>query len=80
MFKYSIETTSGMFCVGMWLMMMSLEKTRRWMMTPSDIVRHTCVVQYQGRTEERKDGWKGGACVTDVLKRTVVVESKLVGR
>ena len=30
--------------VGMWLMM-SREETRRWMMTPSNIVRYTCVVQ-----------------------------------
>ena len=39
------------------------------MMTPSDIVRYTCVVQ------EGRDGWKGGAYVAEVLKRAVVVES-----
>ena len=27
------------------------------------------------RAEERKDGWKGGAYVAEVLKRAVVVES-----
>ena len=26
------------------------------------------------RTEERKDGWKGGANVAEVFKRAVVVE------
>ena len=31
------------------------------------------------RAEERKDGWKGGAYVTEVLKRAVVVESEQVG-
>ena len=30
------------------------------------------------RTEERSDGWKGGAYVAEVLKRAVVVESRLV--
>ena len=30
--------------------------------------------------EKRKDGWKGGAYVAEVLKRAVVVEKRLVGR
>ena len=29
------------------------------------------------KTEEKKDGWKGGAYVAEVLKRVAVVESRL---
>ena len=37
----------------MWLIKMSREEIRRWMMTPSDIVRYTCVVQYVLELKER---------------------------
>ena len=40
----STTIVPDMHIVGMWLMM-SCEETRRWMMTPSDIVRNTSVVQ-----------------------------------
>ena len=48
-------------------------------MTPSDIVRYTCVVQYYVE-QKKKDGWKGGAYVAEVLKRAVLVERRSVGR
>ena len=39
--------------VGMWLILMSREEHRRWMMTLSDIVRYTCVVEQRKRWLER---------------------------